>query len=157
MKFFIVSVIVSTFALGTAFAQDRSNGCGMGWRVTKSMTTSASYTRALTNATFSNTLAMTSGTSGCARHDLVLNEKSKIHFIESNLIPLQYEVAVGSGERLEAAGVLFGCQQSMTEFKAALKSNSSKIFGGDNSASNVKGKVEEVISTDKNLSSSCII
>lgn len=110
-----------------AFAQDKSSGCGIGWQVTKSMTTTASYVRTLTNATFSNSVAMTSGTSGCARHDLVLKEKEKIYFVESNLIPLKREVALGRGERMSALASIWGCKnnQSMTN---TLRKNYREIF-----------------------------
>ncbi len=111
----------------TAFAQDRSSGCGLGWQVTRSMTTTGSYVRALTNATFSNTLAMTSGTSGCAKHDLVLNQKEKIHYVESNLIPLKREVAMGEGERLKALAAVWGCAHS-ENFAPVLKQNYRQLF-----------------------------
>lgn len=110
-----------------AFSQDKSSGCGIGWQVTKSMTTTASYVRALTNGTFSNSIAMTSGTSGCARHDLVLKEKEKIYFVESNLIPLKREVALGGGERMSALANIWGCanNESMTK---TLRKNYREIF-----------------------------
>ena len=110
-----------------AFAQDKSSGCGIGWQVTKSMTTTASYVRTLTNATFSNSIAMTSGTSGCARHDLVLKEKEKIYFVESNLIPLKREVALGHGERMSALATIWGCKNN-EGLTHTLRKNYREIF-----------------------------
>lgn len=156
-----MKIIISIFCFLTfphAFAGDASSGCGLGWRVTKSMTTSGSSTRNLTNFTFSNTLAMTSGTSGCDFHSIVLQEKNKIHFVESNLVPLQYEIALGAGERLEAAHELFGCQSGdMDHFKSVMKKSSHAIFGIDRSPSHVLGRMEEVIHSDAKLTSSCLI
>jgi len=155
----MIRILVSlVFILSmNAYAADSSSGCGIGWMVTKSMTTLGSFTRSLTNATFLNTFAMTTGTSGCTQHDLVLNEKQKIHFMESNMAPLQYEVALGNGERLEAMGMIMGCQQeSMSHFKTTMKKNSGEIFS-DESAPQVLNRMEKVIFSDQTLSSHCII
>jgi hypothetical protein len=75
-------VVLALGLISFAYAQDRSSGCGMGWQVTRSMTTTGSYTRALTNATFSNTLAMTSGTSGCSARGIVMTDKEVQYFVE---------------------------------------------------------------------------
>ncbi len=156
MKLFIP--LFSLIFLMSAQSRDKSSGCGMGWKVTKSMTTSASSTRNTTNGTFSNTLGMTSGTSGCDYHSIVLKDKNKIHFIESNLQPLQYEVAVGSGERLDAAVSVFGCSSNaIIPFKTLMKKNSPEIFGQTASPSNIVEQMEKIISSDSTLSRNCII
>lgn len=122
MKFLIFLSLLSLNSL----AQDRSSGCGMGWQVTRSMSTTASYTRALTNATFSNTFAMTSGTSGCAKHDLVMKEREKIFYVEANLIPLKREIALGRGERIEGLAQVWGCESG--QFSQLLKQNYRQLF-----------------------------
>lgn len=135
-------VVLALGLISFAYAQDRSSGCGMGWQVTRSMTTTGSYTRALTNATFSNTLAMTSGTSGCAKHDLVMKQKEKIHYVEANLIPLRREVAMGEGERLNALAAVWGCANTEA-FAPALKQNYRDLFY-KKEASDVVQKIDEL-------------
>lgn len=152
-------LLLALMALGAsqAFA-DNSSGCGMGWKVTKSMTTSASSTRTTTNGTFSNTFGMTSGTSGCDYHSIVLQDKNKLHFMESNLIPMKYEVAVGSGERLDAFGMMMGCkQESLGQFKSVMKKNTPQIFGHNNSPYVIIEEMEKIISTDSSLGAGCLI
>ncbi len=127
-------VLIST----TLLAEDKSSGCGAGWQVTKSMTTSGSVTRSLTNATFSQSLAMTSGTSGCAKHDLVMQEKEKIHYVESNLIPLRREVAMGEGERINALAAIWGCQNAES-VSPSLKRNYRQLFYKKNPSEVVQG------------------
>ena len=141
-----------------SFAAEKSSGCGLGWRVTKSMTTTGSSIRGLTNHTFSNTFGMTSGTSGCQKHDLVLLQKKKIHFIEANRGPLDYEVALGQGERLEALVNLFGCQgESAQLFKKDLRANRAKFFSPSASSAEVLSGIESHFQTHSILGTSCII
>lgn len=137
--FFFIFLVFSM----NVFSKDKSSGCGVGWYVTKSMTTTASYSRALTNTTFSNTFAMTSGTSGCARHDLVLKEKEKIYFVESNFIPLKREVAFGRGERMSALAEIWGCSNSK-ELTDVLRKNYREIFH-KTSPSTVVEKLNQLI------------
>lgn len=155
MKFFVLALML--FQVSNVFA-DKSSGCGMGWKVTKSMTTSASSTRTTTNGTFSNTFGMTSGTSGCDYHSIVLKDKNKLHFMESNLIPMKYEVAVGSGERLDAFGMMMGCNpESLGHFKSIMKKNTPQIFGHNNSPAAIIEEMEKIISTDSYLGAGCLI
>jgi hypothetical protein len=142
-----------------SFAGDKSSGCGLGWKVTKSMTTTGYTVRASTNGTFSNTFGMTSGTSGCEKHSIVLNEKKKIHFIESNLVPLRYEIALGAGERLDALTHLFGCYGDDTKaiFKNTLRSKSGDLFLGKARALDVYMGIEKFIQSDSTLGKSCLI
>ena len=139
----------------SAMAQDRSSGCGMGWNVTRSMTTSGSYTRTLTNATFSNTLAMTLGTSGCSKHDLVMLEKQKIHYVENNLVPLKREMAIGKGERIQALAHVWGCPNTEA-LTGLLKANFSEIYQSEN-ASDVVENVNSMILRNPSLESACEI
>jgi hypothetical protein len=153
MRFLLVAALV--LVSSSLFAQDKSSGCGVGWMVTRSMTTSGSFTRSVTNATFSNTLAMTSGTSGCARHDLVLIEKARTHFIANNILPLQLEVAMGSGERLAVLGKMFGCDSQIDEFAFQMRKSHSQIFKTSN-PSQVLDEVKSIIQNDQNLKNNCI-
>lgn len=152
MKKLLVFVIA---IISTAYAQDRSSGCGMGWQVTKSMTTTGSYTRALTNATFSNTFAMTSGTSGCARHDLVMKQKEKIYYVESNLVPLRREVAMGEGERVNALAAIWGCSDA-SKLSPVLRKNYRNLFYKKGAMDTVN-KLDELIISNPELKAQCIL
>jgi len=92
-------------------ADDTSSGCGLGWAVTKKNSLLSSTVRAYTNSTFSNTIAMTSGTSGCAKHNLVKNKKKADHFIEVNYNDVLVEMAKGKGEYLNSFAATLGCSQ----------------------------------------------
>ena len=114
MKNSIKILAASIFAFGLVSssvcqAQDSSSGCGLGWQVNQRTSLVSSAIRASTNATFSNTIAMTFGTSGCAKHDIVLNEKQPIYFAEANFHNLMVEMAAGHGEFLVAFAEVLGC------------------------------------------------
>src|SRR4051812_42395838 len=95
-------LMIGTVLPSVSRAQDSSSGCGLGWAVSQRQSLLSSWIRNSTNVTFSNTIAMTFGTSGCARHDLVLNEKKPIYFAEANFNRLMIEMAEGHGEFLGA-------------------------------------------------------
>lgn len=111
MKIKIIAFLAFT-SLTSAFAADSSSGCGMGWQVAPKQSLISSFTRSLVNATFSNTIAMTLGTSGCSQHSIVKNEAKGIHFAEANLNQLTIEMASGHGEFVTSFASVFGCQNS---------------------------------------------
>jgi len=150
--FLFASLLLASF---TTFAQDRSSGCGMGWQVTRSMTTTGSYTRALTNATFSNTIAMTLGTSGCAKHDLVMLEKQKIHYVENNLVPLKREMATGKGERIQALAQVWGCPNS-DALTGLLRANYAEVYRTEDPNAVVE-RVNQIIRRNPHLETACEI
>lgn len=104
-----LSLILSTFSV---FAADSSSGCGLGWQVAPKQSLVSSFTRAVINVTFLNTVAMTLGTSGCAQHSIVYNDAQGIHFVEANKEVLAIEMARGNGEVVEGLASVFGCQDS---------------------------------------------
>lgn len=108
--------------LTSSYAADSSSGCGIGWQVLPKQSLVSSFTRNLVNATFSNTIAMTLGTSGCAKHSIVYNEKQGLHFVEANKEVLVAEMAIGNGEYLTAMAEVFGCQD-LNSFATIVKKN----------------------------------
>jgi len=125
---------------------DTSTGCGLGWSVTKSMTTTAAITRASTNATFSNTFAMTSGTSGCAKHDIVKNDRMDLHFVEANHELLIAEAAIGDGEYLNGLTRALGCNNNGSRMlKEEMQKNYEQIFTVGQPAVTSLGKIKAVI------------
>ena len=70
----------------SAFAADGSSGCGPGWYIFKENSMVSSALRATTNGWSSPvvTIGMTFGTSNCAQHKLVMNDKRGLHFVTHN-------------------------------------------------------------------------
>src|SRR5689334_13977730 len=102
-------VFLGLLAVGTAQAEDKSNGCGIGWQVTNRETLLGSSTRMTTNAFLPNTFSMTSGTSGCAKHPLAEKDTPAATFIVSNYDPLLLDMSTGRGEYLEGLARAMGC------------------------------------------------
>lgn len=118
----LFGLIAQMFIVSSSYAADSSSGCGIGWQVLPKQSLVSSFTRNLVNATFSNTIAMTLGTSGCAKHSIVYNEKQGLHFVEANKEVLVAEMALGNGEYLTAMAEVFGCQDS-SSFATIVKKN----------------------------------
>lgn len=106
-----IAIVLVLFASG-AQAADQSSGCGLGWSLFQKNSLVSSYSRSITNALASNTSAMTSGTSGCAKHDFVLKEKEAMYFAEGNYQKLKTEFAEGKGEHMETLARILGCNAS---------------------------------------------
>ncbi|MCR9205823.1 MAG: DUF3015 domain-containing protein [Halobacteriovoraceae bacterium] len=120
----------SVFAMDENIAgSDNSSGCGYGWEVTKGKTLSASSTRGTTNSTASNTIAMTMGTSGCEKHDIVMQEKEQIHFANFNYEMIVADMAIGSGEYLSGFADVLGCSQ--VSFASAAQQNLGSIMAAN--------------------------
>lgn len=146
---------LSLFPLASR-AGDTSTGCGLGWSVTKSMTTTAASTRPTTNATGSQTIAMTFGTSGCAKHSIVLNEKMDHHFTEANLEFLAAEAAIGNGELLSNWARTQGCNDSVQGvFGAEVQKNYGELFGRGQNADQSLYNLKKVIKSNSTLTKNC--
>lgn len=125
----IVSLLGILLFFGHAHAQDKSSGCGLGWKVTGRKSLLSSYIRSATNSTTSSTLGMTSGTSGCEYHSIVKNEKKDVHFAEANFHSLMIEMAKGQGEYVTGFALVMGCADNQTsEFSQAAQRNYDQLF-----------------------------
>lgn len=152
------NVIIGLFALlsaASAFAADSSSGCGMGWEVAPKQSLVSSSTRSLVNATFSSTIAMTLGTSGCAKHSIVKNDAKGIHFAEANMNQLAIEMARGNGEFVAGFATVLGCQNtrafgSMVQAKYETILPSIKTSGVE-----LYNNVKAEIKNNATLASSC--
>lgn len=128
-------VMVGIILPALSQADDRSYGCGFGSQVaprkTLISTTTAGVIDALSMPT--RAFAITSGTSGCAQHDLVKNEFVKEHFIAANFETLKFESALGQGEHLAALGQFYGCPDNLRpQFASHMKRNFSQLFSQSN-------------------------
>jgi hypothetical protein len=126
---YLVLTLSLMLVSGLSNASDRSSGCGLGWQVANKNSLVSSFTRSAVNATFSNTIGMTLGTSGCSRHSIVQKDSEVIHYAEANFFELQKEMAEGQGLHLLTLQTLMGCE-SDTSFSSTVKNNYSNVFNG---------------------------
>jgi hypothetical protein len=156
MKNIIIGLIALVSAV-SAFAGDSSSGCGMGWEVAKEQSLISSSTRSIVNATFSNTIAMTLGTSGCAKHSIVQNEAKGVHFAEANLNQLAIEMARGNGEFVASFGSVFGCQNS-SDFGSMVQAKYEAVLPSANTSGvELYNNVKAQIKNNASLSSTCTL
>ena len=132
---------------------DNSSGCGYGWEVTKGRTLSASSTRASTNSTASNTIAMTMGTSGCEKHDIVLKDREQEYFVELNYENIVAEMAEGQGEYLTSFAQVMGCADSNT-FGVVAQSKLAELAGQN--AMGMLRNVRTEMTSNPSLKAACL-
>ncbi len=125
MKLLIVLVLLFSF---NVFAKDNSSGCGLGWSVLKKNSLVSSSFRFTTHVVLPNTLSMTSGTSGCAKHSIVKNESKGIHFAEGNYHQLVAEMAQGNGEVLKGFAEVVEYKGDMQQFGMFVQENYQRLF-----------------------------
>ncbi len=154
VKILILTALSATFTL-SAFAADSSSGCGLGWEVSQKQSLLSSSIRSTTNAFLPNTFSMTSGTSGCAKHEIVKNEREQQYFVESNLDQLTVEMAQGDGAYLRGFAVVMGCEGAYGEFSGLVQKNYSKTFSGTATPASVLSSVKAGIQSDSKLSHMC--
>jgi len=129
MKKILVSVVafvaLSTSAVATPNSQ---TGCGLGSMVIKDNSSAVMLAlQATTNGTSGNqTFGITSGTSGCKKVKLVMNERAE-EFVASNMDILAKEIAVGHGESIDTLAELLSVSDVAT-FSASLQSNYNSIY-----------------------------
>lgn len=146
--FAILLTVALFFFTASAQAEDKSSGCGMGWKVAKRDSLLSSMTRAYVNATFSSTAGMTSGTSGCSQHSIVQNDRAGEHFAEANFHNLLVEMAEGRGEHVEGFAAVLGCESgAQAAFNRMSQENYPAIFptdevGPTQMLRNVRGLIE---------------
>lgn len=110
--------LIAILALGAAFSanaesmpEDKSNGCGVGWYVMQDKSLLGTSVRNITdNALGVQAFGMTTGTSNCAKHDIVKVEKEQIYYTEMNMESLVAEMAQGQGQYLNEYARVLGCQ-----------------------------------------------
>lgn len=153
-----MKLIIALFALlsaSFAFAGDSSSGCGLGWEVAPKQSLVSSFTRSLVNSTASSTIAMTLGTSGCAKHSIVYNEKQGIHFVESNKMELAVEMAKGQGEFVAGLAEVFGCQNAKAFGSMVQNKYESVLPNANVSGVELYNNLRNEIKNDSALNASC--
>lgn len=129
----ILVTMVAVAALGTAgFATvNNQTGCGLGSQIIKDDSSAVMLAlQATTNGTLGNqTFGVTSGTSGCKRAQLVLNERAAA-FVASNMDQLSREIAIGKGESVETLAELLNIDNKAA-FASALQANYNAIYANE--------------------------
>jgi hypothetical protein len=129
MKKILVSAVafvaLSTSVMATVNSQ---TGCGLGSMVIKDNSSAVMLAlQATTNGTSGNqTFGITSGTSGCKKVKLVMNERAE-EFVASNMDILAKEIAMGHGESIDTLAELLNVSDVAT-FSASLQSNYNSIY-----------------------------
>jgi hypothetical protein len=129
-----------------SYGEDKSSGCGPGSLLVprKSILSTATARVIDASSTYglSNYLGSTFGTSGCAKHSLVLKEQEKSIYISSNLSQIKLESALGGGEHLVALGQLYGCEGVKNNgFSKLMKNHFKSIFKNNDTAS-IKNNIQ---------------
>ncbi len=121
-----LALLFVSFFASQSFAQQKGYGqagCGLGSMVFGSQKGPVQIVAATLNATGTQTVAMTLGTSNCKG----AFGRSTTEFIEANKDEISLEASKGSGETLASLATLYGCNNA-TLFGMALKKNYESIF-----------------------------
>lgn len=137
------------------FADDTSRGCGVGSLAAPQKTlVSTSIAGTVDYFVPSQTFGLTSGTSGCAKHSLVLNQKMQEHFIAVHLEQIKLDSAIGGGESIEVLARTFGCNDQGSDFLGAkLQFNFERLAPQD--AKSFQKSVNELVKKDQSLKNAC--
>ncbi|MEA3370449.1 MAG: DUF3015 family protein [Campylobacterota bacterium] len=121
----LAAVALSTSAMATVNSQ---TGCGLGAVIIKDDSSALMLAlQATTNGISGNqTFGITSGTLGCKKTKLVMNERAE-EFVASNMDILAKEIAVGHGESIDTLAELLNVEDTAT-FSASLQSNYNSIY-----------------------------
>ena len=132
MKKLIVSIAAVAALSSAAIAGVNSQtGCGLGSMIIKDDSTALMLAlQATTNGTSANqTFGITSGTSGCKKTKIVMNERAE-EFVASNMDQLAKEIAMGHGESVDTLAELLAVEDKEA-FASALQSNYNSIYSAD--------------------------
>lgn len=126
MKKFLAFAVVSSL-VSFAVAQDRLDGCGLGWQVNSGKTYSATTTRGTTNSFIPPTFGMTTGTMGCDKLEIGANDKAAADYVATNFESLKNELSKGQGEYVSALANVMGCQNSSAQLGQTLQQNYDQV------------------------------
>ncbi len=133
MKKLVVSLAAVAVLGTTVFAGvNNQTGCGLGAMLIKDDSSALMLAlQATTNGTSGNqTFGITSGTLGCKKVKLVMNERAA-EFVAANMDELAKEAAMGEGEYLNALAELLNVEDKAA-FAANLQKNYNSIYTSKN-------------------------
>ncbi len=129
MKKVLVSIAAVAALSSAAFATvNNQTGCGLGSQIIRDDSSALMLAlQATTNGIFGNqTFGITSGTSGCRKTQLVLNERAA-EFVAANMDQLSREIAIGSGESVSTLAELLNVEDK-DAFASTLQANYNAIY-----------------------------
>ena len=132
MKKLIVSIAaVAALSSAAVAGVNSQTGCGLGSMIIKDDSSAVMLAlQATTNGTSGNqTFGITSGTSGCKKTKIVMNERAE-EFVASNMDQLAKEIAMGHGESVDTLAELLAVEDKEA-FASALQANYNSIYSAD--------------------------
>ena len=131
-KILVSAAAVLAIATASIASPNSQTGCGLGSVIISDNSSAIMLAlQATTNGTSGNqTFGITSGTSGCKKTKLVMNERAE-QFVASNMDQLAKEIAQGHGESVDTLAELLHVQDK-SEFASALQANYNKIYASQN-------------------------
>lgn len=155
MKRFLAAAVAATFSMAAMAAGENNVGaCGWGSKLFEGQSGIAPQVlAATTNASGSQTFAVTSGTSGCTQDGAVSSNWRTAMFIDGNKHKLARDMSVGSGEALDSLAHLMGVDaQDRAAFASLAKDNLARIFPTDDVATQqIVASLREVMAADARL------
>lgn len=155
----VLGIIVALGFLATpvAFAGADGPGCGVGQMLFQGQKGLGPHLLGYTtNGTFSNSFAMSSGTSGCDTSATVQAERDRMFFVRSNQDALSLQIAQGGGAYLDSFALLMGCGAVKTTFAKATQDKYAVIFSADQGdTAAVLDSVRQVIRDTPELTDGC--
>ncbi|MEA1983019.1 MAG: DUF3015 family protein [Campylobacterota bacterium] len=122
----LAALALTTSSMATV---NNQTGCGLGAVIIKDDSTAIMLAlQATTNTAISGnqTFGITSGTLGCKKTKLVMNERAQ-EFVASNMDILAKEISVGHGESLDTLAELLEVKDTAA-FTASLQANYNSIY-----------------------------
>lgn len=132
-----------------------SDGCGLGWQVTKKKSFLATTTRGTTNAIVPPTFGMTTGTIGCDQHSFAKRDIPAMQFVATNYDVLKMQMAAGSGESLEALARTMGCKDASLSAFARMTQDKYEVISNAAGSIELFNAIKQELSNDAALASSC--
>ena len=150
----VLAICVALLAPSLASA-DNIGGCGWGAKLMDGNQGVAPQVLAVTtNGTFGNqTFGISSGTSGCTQDGVVNSNWKLAAFVDENRPKLARDIAVGSGEQLDALATLLGVEAGdRNAFRAVTHENFGKLFPSEDVNTNeLLASLKEVLASDSSL------
>jgi hypothetical protein len=141
-----------------AAAGDQSSGCGPAYYVLKDNTILSSSLRMITHGVLFPivTFGMTSGTSNCAKHQLVEEKMERVHYLTANVDVLRHDAARGEGAFLHGLFLTYGCNPLFERhFGHVMQEEYDAVFLDVDSPTSVEAAATRAIRDDAVLADHC--
>ncbi|MBF8271049.1 MAG: DUF3015 protein [Magnetococcales bacterium] len=155
MKLYRILIAASLMAASSSVAwADNDIGCGLGTQVMEGKSGVVWKVLGLTtNGVSSQLFAVSSGTSGCGKNDVITASNRLNMFTGANLDKLSAEMAMGQGETLSSMAAIMGIeQQDQGAFFNLTKNHYGQIFpSSDVTAGQVLTNINKFMAADQRL------